>query len=80
MSAAGSNRRIRLTRMSGGVGGCRGAIPVTRPDRLWAVLLVSFVRDPGPSAGDDHNAESNSKLPGNSRVGPVICSLPVFHS
>ena len=33
MSAAGSNRRIRLTRMSGGVGGCRGAIPVTRPDR-----------------------------------------------
>ena len=33
MSAAGSTRRIRLTRMSGGVGGCRGAIPVTRPDR-----------------------------------------------
>ena len=35
-----------------------------------------------PSAGDDHNAESNSKLsrPGNGRVGPVICSLPVFHS
>ncbi len=29
---------------------------------------------------DDHNAESNSKLsrPGNGRVGPAICSLPVF--
>ena len=49
-------------------------------------LVAGFIfRGPGPSAGDDHNAESNSNLsrPGNGRVGPggpVICSLPVFHS
>ena len=39
MTAAGSNRRIRLTRTSGGVGGCRGAIPVTRPDHPGAAVM-----------------------------------------
>ena len=32
----GSNRRMRETRTSGGVGGCRGAIPGTRPDLRFA--------------------------------------------
>ena len=38
MTAAGSHRRIRLTPTSGGVGGCRGAIPGTRPDHELRVV------------------------------------------
>ena len=33
MTATGSNRGDTENRTSGGVGGCRGAIPVIRPDR-----------------------------------------------
>jgi len=33
---AAFNRRMRANRTSGGVGGCRGAIPGIRPDRRHA--------------------------------------------
>src|SRR5207249_11506430 len=36
---AAFNRRMRANRTSGGVGGCRGAIPGIRPDRLESAVF-----------------------------------------
>jgi hypothetical protein len=52
-SAAVFNRRRRATRTSGGVGGCRGAIPDTRPDRGdWQCAARAL-----PPPAFDHTAE-----------------------
>ena len=68
MTAAGSHRRIRLTPTSGGVGGCRGAIPGTRPDQG---TLRSFIR--ALTSRRKHQILSHpSRLP-RSSTGPNPC-------
>src|SRR5947207_3982131 len=38
---AAFNRRMRANRMSGGVGGCRGAIPGIRPDPIFNCIVLA---------------------------------------
>ena len=42
MTTVDSNRRMRENRMSGGVGGVTGAIPLPRPDQINAMLVSNL--------------------------------------